>query len=195
MIAGLLLAAGESVRMGTFKQLLPLGGKTFVECCVNTLLSSTLDDVIVVTGHRDQEVRAVLSGIRTRCVTNPDFRSGMSSSIICGVKSMPPEVEAVVIALVDQPLIEPQVINTVIESYRIHRPKIVIPTFAGKNGHPVLIDLALKNEILSMDQSLGLREVVHAHSKETLRVEVMSESVVRDCDYPEDYEKIKNLVG
>jgi molybdenum cofactor cytidylyltransferase len=189
-ITALLLAAGESIRMGAFKQLLPVAGKTFVECCVDTLLSSRVDDVVVVTGHRAAEVRQALGTRPIRIVHNTDYRDGMSASLVCGIRSLPEETNAALIALADQPTVESAAVDAVIGQYLVHHPLIVIPTFGGRNGHPVLLDMELRNEILAMDPDLGLRQVVHSHAGATLRVEVKTDSVLRDFDYPEDYQKL-----
>ena len=195
MISAVLLAAGESRRMGQFKQLLLLGEKTFVEHCVETLLAARVDEIIVVTGHRESEVRAAAAaGTRAvRFVHNTDYRAGMASSIKCGVQAVPDGSKACLIALVDQPQIGPNVIDQLIDVYENARPRITIPTFKGKGGHPIILDLSLKQEILEMDQSIGLGQVISAHSSEIARVEVFSSDVVEDCDLPEDYERIRNL--
>lgn len=186
------MAAGESRRMGDFKQLLTLSGKTFVECCVDSLLESRVDEVVVVTGHRDQDVRRAVGDRPVRFAYNADYRAGMSSSIKCGVRALARDARACLIALVDQPQINVDVFNRVIEEYEKNQPLIVIPTFQGRNGHPVILDLKLKGEILSMDPEQGLRHVVHAHAGETLRVDVSQEAVLIDFDLPEDYRRISN---
>lgn len=192
MIAAMLLAAGESRRMGQFKQLLRLGDKTFVEHCVDNLLASQVGEVIVVTGHRESEVRRALGNRPISFVHNPGYRLGMSSSIKCGVTALTHQAQAFVISLVDQPHIEAAVVNHLIEKYEAARPLIVIPTYGGKSGHPILLDVRIKNEILAMDPNIGLRQVVAAHSDEITQVEVSTRAVLEDCDLPEDYERILN---
>jgi molybdenum cofactor cytidylyltransferase len=192
MVSALLLAAGESRRMGEFKQLLAFGGKTFVECCVDNLLASRAGEVVVVTGHREEEVRRALAGRPVRFVQNPDYRSGMSSSIKRGVQAIADDRRACLIALVDQPQIGTDIVNHVIGAYEKSGPLIVIPTYRGRNGHPVLLDLKLKDEILAMDSEQGLRQVVHAHAPDTVRVEVHTDAVLLDFDFPEDYKRISS---
>jgi len=192
MISAVLLAAGESRRMGAFKQLLPLGGKTFVERCVDNLLASRVDDCIVVTGHREAEVRNAIGDRPVRFAHNPDYRDGMSSSIKRGVNAILKEARACLLALVDQPQVGPDVINRVIEAYEKDETLIVIPTYEGRNGHPVILDLKLRDEILAIDPDQGLRQVVHAHSNEIVRVEISTDAVLKDCDFPEDYERLLN---
>ncbi|HVG21541.1 MAG TPA: nucleotidyltransferase family protein [Blastocatellia bacterium] len=190
MISAVLLAAGESRRMGEFKQLLPFGGKPFVECCVDNLLASRVDEVIVITGHRESDVRAAVGGRPVRFAHNPDYRGGMSSSIRRGVEAVSKESRACLVALVDQPQIGNDVINRVVEAYEKDQPLIVIPAYGGRNGHPIILDLKLKDEILSIGPAEGLRQVVHAHSSEVVRVEISTDVVLTDFDYPEDYRRI-----
>jgi molybdenum cofactor cytidylyltransferase len=190
MISAILLAAGESRRMGEFKQLLQLGDKSFVEHCVDNLLASRVDEVIVVTGHRESEVRRSIADRPVRFAHNSDYHSGMASSIKCGVQALSEGTRACVLALVDQPQIGADLINRVIEAYEKAPTIIVIPTYEGRHGHPILLDLSLKEEILTMNPEQGLRQVVRAHSDQIVRVEATNSAVLEDCDLPEDYERI-----
>ncbi len=190
MISAILLAAGESRRMGVPKQLLSLRDKTFVEHCVDNLLASRVDRVIIVTGHRELEVRRAVGDRPIRFVHNANYESGMTSSIKCGVQALPAGTRAYILALVDQPQIEADVINPVIDAYEKLRTTIVIPTYGGRNGHPILLDASLNEEILTMDPEQGLRQVVRAHLDEVVRVEVSNQRVLEDCDLPEDYERL-----
>ena len=190
MISGILLAAGESRRMGEFKQLLRLGDKSFVECCVDNLLASRVDELIVVTGHRELEVRRAVRDRPVRFAHNSGYKSGMASSIKCGVQAVSEGARACVVALVDQPQIDTQVINCIIETYETARSLIVIPGYQGRNGHPILLDLSLKEEILEMSLEQGLRQVVRAHSGQVARLEANNSAVLEDCDLPEDYARM-----
>jgi molybdenum cofactor cytidylyltransferase len=190
MISAILLAAGESRRMGKFKQLLPFAGKTFIECCVDNLLASRVDEVIVVTGHREADVRSAISTRPVRFANNPDYRDGMSTSIKRGIEAISKEAHACLIALVDQPQIGPDVINRVIEAYDKNKPLIVRPAYKGKNGHPIILDLKLRDEILAIDPAQGLKQVARAHSSEAICIEVFTDAVLMDFDFPEDYQRI-----
>ncbi|MGA9771014.1 MAG: nucleotidyltransferase family protein [Blastocatellia bacterium] len=192
MISAVLLAAGESRRMGEFKQLLTLDGKTFIERCVDNLLAARVGEVVVVTGYRDEDVRRAVGDRPVRFAHNTDYREGMSSSLKRGVESLSKNARACLIALVDQPQISVDIFNRVIKEYETNQPLIVIPTFEGRNGHPIILDLKLKEEILSLDPAEGLRQVVHAHASEIYRVDVAQESVLMDFDLPEDYRRALN---
>lgn len=193
MISGVLLAAGESRRMGEFKQLLELRNKSFVEHCVDNLLASRVGEVIVVTGHRESEVCRAIGDRRVRFAHNPEYQSGMASSIIRGVEAVSQNARACVLALVDQPWIDASVINRIIETYEKAQTLLVVPTYEGKNGHPILLDISLKEEILRMDPARGLRQVVGAHLREIAHVGAADRGVLEDCDLPEDYERILKL--
>lgn len=191
MISAILLAAGESRRMGEFKQLLTVAGKTFIEHCVDTLLASLADEIIVVTGHREADVRQKLETRQVRFAYNPDYKEGMSTSIKRGVEAVSDECDAVMISLVDQPLIEVDIIDQLINVYSKARPLIVVPRYNGQNGHPIIMDMKLREEILSMDTSQGLKPVREAHAEDVIYIEAASESVLIDFDLPEDYLRIK----
>ena len=192
MFSAVLLAAGESRRMGEFKQLLPFGDKSFVACCIDNLLASRASEVVVVTGHREADVRNAVGARPVTFAHNEDYRSGMSSSIKCGAEALSPKARVMIVALVDQPQIGPDIFNHVIAAYENRRPLIVVPTYDGRNGHPIAIDLSLKEEIMAIDPHLGLRQVVHAHKSHVAYVEVGSEVVLIDCDFPEDYRRLLN---
>lgn len=191
MISALLLAAGESRRMGDFKQLLTFRGKTFVECCVDNILASRAGEVVVVTGHREADVRSALGDRPVRFAHNPDFREGMSSSIKRGVQAVSDRARAVLVALVDQPQVGSGIFDMVIDCYERSGPLVVVPSYGGRNGHPIVLDISLRGEILAMDPSKGLREVVHAHADRLVKIEVGTDAVLTDFDYPEDYRRLK----
>jgi len=186
MISAVLLAAGKSERMGKFKQLLPIDGKTFVEACADNLLGSRADEVVVVTGYNGAAVGAALAGRPVRIVNNPYFEAGMGSSIKRGVESVAAEARAVMIALADQPLIGPDVLNQIISEYEDSAALSVIPTYLGRRGHPILLDAALKREIQSMDPDIGLRQITQVHASQIRYVQVDSDSVLMDFDLPGD---------
>jgi len=190
MITAVLLAAGESRRMGDFKQLLRLGEKTFVAHCADQLLASGVGELIVVTGHREGDVRQALGDRPVRFAHNADYRSGMASSIKCGIRAATEKARGFLIALVDQPQIQAETIRHLIQVFEKGKPRIVIPRYDGRNGHPIILDERLRDEILNMNEEDGLRQVVREHEGETRRIDVSSRAVVDDCDLPEDYDRM-----
>jgi len=190
MIAAVLLAAGKSERMGKFKQLMTLDGKTFVETCADNLVASRVGEVIVVTGYRAAEVRAALGDRPVQIVENPDFETGMGSSIKRGVESVASHAGGILIALADQPLIATGVLNQIIAEYDYKAPLVLIPTFRGRRGHPIILNAALRQEIASMDPKIGLKQVTEAHRESIHYIEVGDDSILIDFDLPGDLEAL-----
>jgi molybdenum cofactor cytidylyltransferase len=190
MVSAILLAAGKSERMGSFKQLLPLGGKTFVEHSVDNLVASPVGEVIVITGHNEDAVRRSLQGRPIRLVHNPDYELGMATSIICGFRHISAESTAAMIALADQPLIPTVVMQQLISAYRETRPLILVPTHRGKRGHPIIISRQFASDVEAMDIAIGLRQLLSRHSNRIGYLEVESDTILLDFDYPEDYNRI-----
>ncbi len=186
-VAAILLAAGRSRRMVAFKPLLPFGESTVIESCLESLRSAGIEDIIVVVGHRADYVRKQLKHYDLAFAFNPDPDSEMSTSIACGVELTNPKAEAVLIALVDQPAVSAEIIRQLIDEWRSIRARIIQPEHNGRGGHPVLIDLAYRNELLTLDSERGLRALFDAHREEVRRVPVQSAYVARDMDTWEDY--------
>ena len=121
---------------------------------------------------------------------NPDPDSEMSASIACGVELANPQAEAVLIALVDQPAVSDEIIRQLIDEWRRKHVRLIQPEHNGRGGHPVLIDLAYRNELLTLDSKRGLRALFDAHREEVRRVPVESPYVARDMDTWEDYQRL-----
>lgn len=186
-IAAILLAAGQSRRMGAFKPLLPFGRSTVVECCIHYLTEGGVDRVVVVVGHRQEEMRAALAHLPVEIAVNPDAGSEMSASIARGVEQLPAETEAILIALVDQPAIPPEVPHALIEKWRETGARLIIPEHAGRGGHPVLLDADFRAELLHLDAGRGLRSLFYKHEAEVLRLPLGSPYIARDMDTWDDY--------
>ena len=187
-IYGLVLAAGMARRMGATKQLLPFGDKTVLQTVVDTLLGAKLAGVSVVLGHDAEAVRDSLKDRLVQFCVNDAYREGMFSSVLCGLRGLPTDADAALIALGDQPQIELNVVRAVVRAYREGSRGIVIPVSGGKRGHPVLINLPrYRCEILSLSGDQGLKPVMRGHPQDTLEVPVDDEGILRDLDTPEDY--------
>lgn len=173
--------------MGAFKPLLPFGSVTVAECCVRYLHEGGAEHVVVVVGHRRDEVRAALNHLPVRFAVNPAAASEMGASIEKGVLELPPETEAILIALVDQPAIPPDVPRALIDEWRSRRARLLLPEHDGRGGHPVLVDASLREELLHLDKQRGLRALFDRHRAETRRVAVASAYIARDMDTWDDY--------
>lgn len=187
-IYGLVLAAGMARRMGTTKQLLPFGDKTVLQTVVDTLVDAKLAGVAVVLGHDAEAVRDSLRGRPVRFCVNEAYREGMFSSVLCGLRALPADADAALIALGDQPQIALNAVRAVAQAYREGDKGIVVPVSGERRGHPVLIDLSrYRREILSLSGDRGLKPVVRGHPEDTLEVPVDDEGILRDLDTPADY--------
>ena len=187
-IYGLVLAAGMARRMGSTKQLLPFGDRTVLQTVVDTLHGADLAGVVVVLGHDADAVRESLRGRSVLCCVNDAYREGMFSSVLCGLRHLPADADAVLIALGDQPQIEVNVVQAVVQAYREGDRGIVIPISGGKRGHPVLINLSrYQSEIQVLSGDEGLKPVMRGHPQDTREVSVDDEGILRDLDTPEDY--------
>ena len=188
-IAAILLSAGRSRRMGAFKPLLPFGDRTVIESAISNLRAADVDEIVVVVGHRAEEVRQQLKAFDLSFAVNPDPDSEMSASIGLGVEQVTPNAKALLLALVDHPAVPPEVIRVLIEEWKRGAP-LVQPEHAGRGGHPVLIDMAYRDELLVLDPAQGLRALFATHRERVRRVPVASPYVARDMDTWEDYRRL-----
>jgi molybdenum cofactor cytidylyltransferase len=185
-VAAILLAAGQSKRMGAFKPLLPFGKKTVIESCIDYLREGGAETIVVVLGHRADEVRRKLANHDVIFAFNPDPNSEMGASVAAGISELPETAEATLIALCDHPAIPASVVSRLIDAWA-NGDRLVIPTWQNRGGHPVLVDLAFKSELLNLGSSGGLRALFEAHQNEVHRIEVDSPFIARDMDTWDDY--------
>jgi len=187
VIWAVILAAGESRRMGRQKLLLPFGQTTVAGAVVGTALASRVDRVLAVLGADRDAVRQELEPLGIALAVNEDFAKGMLSSVQAGFRALPADAEAAVVMLGDQPFLPARVVDAVVEAYRRCGRSIVVPAFQGRRGHPVLIDLKYRDEVLALDPADGLRRLMRAHPEDIFEAEVEDASILRDLDVPEDY--------
>lgn len=187
-VCAIVLAAGTSTRMKTQKMLLIFKGKTIVETVVDNALKVT-DKVLVVLGSHKNEISEKLIGRNISLVTNENYLQGMLSSVICGYRALPENVEAALLFLGDQPQVPHQAAKIVIDRWEKTGKGIVIPTFNGKRGHPVLIETRFSNEIENLEAEKGLRQLMEIRKNDILEVDCLYPEILRDIDTPEEYEK------
>jgi|WetSurSiteA1Bulk_404760.scaffolds.fasta_scaffold23610_2 molybdenum cofactor cytidylyltransferase len=190
MISGILLAGGESRRMGKPKLLLPWKQATIIEEVVDAYLKSTLSELIVVVGENKESIKEVLQSKPARVVENPLYRQGMSTSIRAGVLAADSETEGYCIGLGDQPLITTQAIDLLISSFLKDRTGIAVLSHQGKRGHPVIFSSAFRDALCSLNGDLGGRAIIEKHPSEVRYVEAGTKAVLVDIDTPEDYDKL-----
>jgi molybdenum cofactor cytidylyltransferase len=187
VIWAIVLAAGESKRMGRPKQVLPFGQSTILETVLDRVLASPVDGTLVVLGAAADKVAPLLAKVAVEIVMNADFRRGMLSSVQRGIRALPASARAALIFLGDQPAIGPETAGRVVAAYRASGRGLVFPVHAGRGGHPLLIDLKYRAEIDGLSSGIGLRELLARHPDDVLRVEVEDPGVILDIDTPEDY--------
>lgn len=202
MIPAVVLAAGKSTRMGRPKALLPVGADrpddsagpdTFLTRIVRSLHEAGVDDVIVVLGHdaRAIEDRLRRSGLPAQVVLNPDYESGQLSSFLTGLRTaMRADPEAVLVTLVDVPLVSPSTIKAVVARYRERRPPVVRPVSGAAHGHPVLIDRSLFPLLERADPAQGVKPIIRAHVSTAGDVEVQDPDSFLDVDTPDEYAQL-----
>ncbi len=181
MNVAIILAAGESRRMGEPKQLLPFAGQPMLQCVIDAF---AVDERLVVLGYRADEIAGAIRG--ATIVRNPDYRRGMFSSVRAGLRALPAKTKLVLIGLCDQPGLRRATVETLVAKFT---GKILIPTFHGRQGHPLLFAARYVPEILAMDESLTLKHFLANHPDEIRRVPVADEGVLVDIDDRADYDR------
>jgi molybdenum cofactor cytidylyltransferase len=211
MNVAIILAAGESRRMGQPKQLLPFGGKTMLECVIDAFRSLRVDQIIVVLGHKAEEITARLgdqisrgSGVPAatgaahrgakaapmfQILRNPHYKQGMFTSVQAGLRALPEQATLVMIALCDQPRLQRATVEKLIGEFEKKQHKILIPMYEGRQGHPLLFRAEYAKKILALDESLTLKHFLAAHAGEVVRLPVSDEGVLIDIDDRETYER------
>jgi molybdenum cofactor cytidylyltransferase len=187
MIHAIVLAAGESRRMGKPKPLLRFGDTTFLERILFVLRRSDVGGTTVVLGARADVIRASVDLSGTNVVLNEDYVQGQLSSLIKGLKSLPPDTDAMLLCLVDHPFVTTDIVNRLIGTFRGTGRPIVLPVFNGRRGHPALFARSLFQELVDAPPDRGARHVVSSHEDGVLEVDVPDRAVLTTIDTPEDY--------
>jgi CTP:molybdopterin cytidylyltransferase MocA len=174
--------------MGAFKPLLPFGPTTIIEACIENIRAGGVENVVVVLGQSPQaeKLKRHLQNAGVTFAFNPDPNSEMSASIACGIRVLPDDAKAVVINPADHAAVPSGVVARLITEWR-SGAKLVKPTWNGRGGHPVLIDLDFREELLSLDPQAGLKSLLGEHAEAVRRVPVKSNFIARDMDTWDDY--------
>ena len=190
-VAAVILAAGESRRMGRAKLLLPWGGGCVLDAVLDAVSAAPFDMRALVSGACREQVEAVARRHGVAFRHNPDFAAGQSTSLITGLDALPPGCAAMFL-LADQPLIPASLLQRMIEAYQQTEAAIVQPRADdGSKGHPVLFAPALFPELRNVSGDVGGRPVLQAHEKDILYLPVADKSIWQDVDTPEDYDRLR----
>jgi molybdenum cofactor cytidylyltransferase len=193
-VAGVILAAGASSRMGRNKLLFEVGGETLLRRAVRVTADAGLDPVIVVVGHDAASAREALAGLSYRCIENPAYERGINSSVRAGIGAVLDEAVAAVVILADMPFVTAPMIATLVERFRESAAPLVISDYGGINAPPQLYGRSLFGELLGMDGEGCGKQVVKRHRHEAISVSWPA-AALTDVDVPEDYERLKTMIA
>ncbi len=183
----IILAAGSSSRMHRQKLLLPFHGLSVIEKVVKNAVDSLNHNIIVVLGSHSSEIRQQINNPNLKYCINQNHPEGMLSSVICGFNELPENAVAAIIFLGDQPHVPALVPKQLLAAWGTSEKGIIIPTYSGKRGHPILIKTKYKKEIEQLDKNKGLRGLMDKFSSDVFEMECTTPEIIRDIDTPEDY--------
>lgn len=188
MVSAIILAAGSSRRMGQPKALLDIGGKTFLQHIVDVLNSARVLDIVIVLGSEVDDLKKHLGWFGGKVVLNERWQEGQLSSLVVGLDGLDSEdVLGAMICPIDHPVITQSLVVDLLQEFWTSKKKIIIPTFRGKRGHPVIFERSLFDEIRTAPMDVGARAVVHHHADDIAEVSSEEEGVIVNIDTPEDY--------
>jgi molybdenum cofactor cytidylyltransferase len=191
MIAGLILAAGESRRMGRDKALLIYHGQSFLKTIIDNLGAAGIEKVTVVLGHHAETIQRAVNLAPVRVVVNHDYQRGQTSSLQLGLAAAAADSpEAVILCLVDHPAISAEVIGKLKERFESTYRPVLIPTHEGQRGHPVVISQELFSELLALPPEEAANTIIRKYRDATQFVEVADPGILVDVDDPETYERL-----
>ena len=191
-IAAVVLAAGASTRMGTAKQLLQIDGRPLVQHVLDNVQRSRVGEIILVLGHSAEVIQRELKLEGAKVVLNENFLQGMGTSLKSGLAAVNSEVQAALIILADQPFVRPETLDQLIAEHERTRAQIVIPTYRGFRGNPVLLDRSVFPEVMGLSGDIGCRAIFGEHQDGIVKLEVGDVGILLDIDQKSDYESFRN---
>ncbi len=186
-VSAIILAAGESTRMGIPKQLLPIGGTTMLGKVLDVLLGSQAEEIIVVVGHKTEEVVKIIRGKPVKIAFNRYYEQGMSTSIRAGLSLTSDKARGFMFALGDQPFVDVKIIDSLIQAFACHGKGIVVPVYEGRRGHPVIFSTKYKTELTSLKGDVGAKVIIANHKEDIFEVSVNSRAIIDDIDTIDEY--------
>ena len=190
-IAGLILAAGGSSRMGDENKLMmPFQGKPMLNHVVNASLNSNLTQTFVVVGHQSSEIKNLVQSDDIQCVENEQWETGMASSIVAGISQLK-QFDGFLILLGDMPLVTPELINEII----VHSSadKIVIPIKDGLHGNPIFFGSKFRDELLTLYGDSGAKKVIQNNLSSMIKIKIQSNTIFKDYDTKESLESVAGV--
>ena len=195
-VGAIILAAGMSTRMGEAKQLLRLGESTVLGQTLENVRGAAVDEIVLVLGFSAETIRqqlpvSAIEGLKV--VVNRNYRQGMASSLRAGLSALDPRIDAALIVLADQPFIRPETLDRIVDRYRRSHAQIVIPSYKGFRGNPVLLDRSVFPEVMALEGDIGCRAIFGSHSEGIVKVEVEDVGILLDIDNKDDYERLRRF--
>jgi len=187
MINAIVLAAGESRRMGKLKPLLRFKDKTFLDQIISALRASDADRITIVLGAGAEIIKNSIDLSGTNIVINKDYKKGQLSSLTAAIKDTPQETDAILVCLVDNPFITKEVINKIIAKFKETNNPIIVPVFNRQRGHPTLFSRSLFSELVNAPKEQGARYVLYSNAENVLELEISEGTILMGIDTLEDY--------
>ena len=180
--------------MGEAKQLLRLGESTVLGRTIENVRRALVGEIVLVLGSSAEAIRSqlpasLLQGLKL--VVNPAYEQGMASSLRAGLSALDPQIGAALIVLADQPFVRPETLDQLADRHRHTKAQIVIPSYRGVRGNPVLLDRSVFAEVMALQGDVGCRAIFSSHPEGTVRLEVEDEGILLDIDSQEDYERLR----
>ena len=187
-ITNIILAAGQSKRMlKDNKLLIKINKQSMIDKMVSTSLNSSADSTVVVLGYQSDIIQEIIQNKEIITIVNKDYKKGLSSSLQCGISALPDDCDAAIIILADMPNIESKIINSLINNFNPQKNKsIIIPTFNGKKGNPILLDRKYFPDIISVKGDKGAKDIIVNNKNSILEIPQKNSSVLNDIDTKED---------
>ena len=189
MVSGIILAAGFSKRLGRDKLLLEMNHGTIIENVIRASVQSALDEIILV--YRRDVVKAVTDSYRIKTVKNEDAKNGQSTSVVKGIRAANPTTDAYLFMVGDQPFLNPETINHILDCHIKNPGQIIVPLYNGQSGNPVLFPVSFQNDLLLIRGDTGGRSVIQAFKDRVTHIDIEQSSIGYDVDTMEDFENIK----
>ncbi len=189
-VAGIILAAGQSTRMGRTKQLLPWAGTTVLGHIILQSNRSCLDQLVLVLGHKAEQIANELDMQNLAVVYNPEYDKGQSTSLKRGIDNLPDDVQAAIFLLADQPLISCSVIDKIVYAYLQTSFPLIIPVHEGRRGNPVLIDRSIFPRLMCLQGDTGARAIFDEYTDYLFEVEIPEPGICLDLDTWDEYKKM-----
>jgi len=192
-IGAVILAAGTSSRMGEAKQLLRLGETTLLDQVTENVRGSRVDEIVLVLGHEAEAIKQSIATKSLKVVVNDSYSQGMGTSLRTGLSGLSSGVDAALIVLADQPFVRSATFDQIIDQYRQTSAQIVIPTYKGFRGNPVLLDRSVFSEVMALPGDIGCRAIFGNHLEGIVKVPVEDVGILLDLDSKDDVARLQNF--